>query len=329
MQITLTGGSGFIGTRLTARLIESGHNVSNIDIKMSRSFPDFWVEVDVRDAQALQNSLTGDAIVHLAAVHRDDVYPLSLYAENNIEGARNLCRSAEANGINKIVFTSSVAVYGFAAPDTDELGEINPFNEYGRTKFEAELLLRDWQERDPEARSLTIIRPTVVFGEGNRGNVYNLLNQIHKRKFIMVGKGENRKSMAYVENLAAFLAHSLQNPAGVHVFNYVDKPDFTMNELVSQVRSVLTGKASVGIRLPLIVGQALGNAADAVSPLLGRNLPISSIRVKKFVSNSSFSSGAHGFRGFAAPIGLSEGLRRTLNSEFINPDPQAESFVTE
>ena len=60
--------------------------------------------------------------------------------------------------VNKIVFTSTVAVYGFAKPGTNENGEINPFNEYGRTKFEAEEKLRSWHLKT--GKSLIIVRPT-------------------------------------------------------------------------------------------------------------------------------------------------------------------------
>ena len=105
--------------------------------------------------------------------------------------------------IKKIIFTSTVAVYGFAKAGTDESGEIDPFNEYGRTKFEAEKIFLYWYHQGE--RSLIIVRPTVVFGDGNRGNVFNLFNQIANNKFLMIGDGQNKKSMAYVENVVAFL----------------------------------------------------------------------------------------------------------------------------
>ena len=74
-----------------------------------------------------------------------------------------------------------------------ENGTINPFNEYGRTKALAEDVYREWRAKDPENRSLIIIRPTVVFGEGNRGNVYNLLNQINSGAFAMIGNGKKQE----------------------------------------------------------------------------------------------------------------------------------------
>ena len=90
----------------------------------------------------------------------------------------------------------------------------------------------------------------MIFGEGNRGNVYNLFTQIAGKRFLMFGKGKNRKSMAYVENVAAFIEYSLDFKPGIHIYNYVDKPDLDMNSLVSTVRGVLFGKPNVGIRLP-------------------------------------------------------------------------------
>jgi nucleoside-diphosphate-sugar epimerase len=68
----------------------------------------------------------------------------------------------------KIIFTSSVAIYGFAPIGTDEIGKINYFNDYGRTKWLAEEKCRPWLAYDSEY-SLTIIRPMVIFGEQNRG----------------------------------------------------------------------------------------------------------------------------------------------------------------
>ena len=75
-------------------------------------------------------TVSGDVVVNLAAVHRDDVRDKSEYQRTNVDGAENIAQVCEEKGIEKIVFTSTstVAVYGFAKPGTDETGEINPFN---------------------------------------------------------------------------------------------------------------------------------------------------------------------------------------------------------
>ena len=281
----------------------------------------------MRDIESLRNTITGDVVVNLAAVHRDDVRDKTEYMRTNVDGAENVALVCDEKGIDKIVFTSTVAVYGFAEPGTDENGAINPFNEYGRTKFEAEEKLRSWHTKGD--KSLIIVRPTVIFGEGNRGNVFNLLNQIASGKFFMVGKGENKKSMAYIGNIVAFLEACVETEQKYGVYNYVDTPDLTMNELVSQVREKLKGETGVGPRLPYWLGIILGYTADLVAKISGRNLRVSSIRVKKFASSTEFESAKASLDNFQAPFTLSHGIERTLQSEFISPTPDQETFYTE
>ncbi|WP_340242945.1 NAD-dependent epimerase/dehydratase family protein [Roseobacter sp. HKCCA2468] len=326
-KITVIGGSGFVGTNLCRQLSLKQQDFEIIDIKMSNQFPDKCKIADVRDMGTLRKTITGDVVVNLAAVHRDDVRDKSEYQRTNVDGAENVALVCEEKGIKKIVFTSTVAVYGFAEPGTDESGAINPFNEYGRTKFEAEEKLRAWQMKGKN--SLIIVRPTVIFGEGNRGNVFNLLNQIASGKFLMVGKGENKKSMAYIGNIVAFLETCVATEQKYGVYNYVDTPDLTMNELVSQVRAKLKGKTGVGLRLPYWLGMLLGYVADAVAMLSGKNLPVSAIRVKKFASSTEFRSAKASLETFQAPFTLSDGIERTLQSEFISPEPNREIFYTE
>ena len=326
-KITVIGGSGFVGTNLCKQLSLKQQDFEIIDIKMSNQFPEKCKIGDVRDIDALRQTITGNVIVNLAAVHRDDVRDKSEYQRTNVGGAENIASVCEEKGIQKIIFTSTVAVYGFAEPGTGEDGEINPFNEYGRTKFEAEEKLRAWHSKGQNA--LLIVRPTVIFGEGNRGNVYNLLNQIALGQFLMIGKGENKKSMAYIQNVVAFLEKCIFSNQMYGVYNYVDTPDLTMNELVCQVRSQLNGKDSVGIRIPCWVGFLFGRMADMVTKLTGKNLPISSIRIKKFIASTEFKSAKHKLDGFNAPFDLATGINNTLASEFINRRPNQEVFYTE
>jgi nucleoside-diphosphate-sugar epimerase len=317
MQIVIIGGSGFIGTRLTTRLIAAGYTVTIADKNDSKKYPHLRVYADVREPDALARALAGsDAVINLAAEHRDDVSPKSLYDDVNVTGAENICNVCTKLGIKKILFTSSVAVYGLAPIGTDETGKINYFNDYGRTKWLAEEKYRTWLAVNSK-NSLTIIRPTVIFGEQNRGNVYNLLRQIAGSKFPMVGKGTNVKSMAYVENIAAFIEYNLNNPPGEHLFNYIDKPDFDMNNLVTQVRRVL-GKSGQLFHWPYWVGLTGGLCFDLLAKILHKKLPVSSIRVKKFCVNTMFDSIHIKATGFKPPVSLIQGLERTIIYEFIN-----------
>ena len=235
----------------------------------------------------------------------------------NVQGAKNICEVAEKKDIHTIIFTSSVAVYGFAPPGTKEDGKINYFNDYGRTKYEAELVYRAWQQKDPLNRKLIIIRPTVVFGEKNRGNVYNLFNQIISGTFIMIGNGKNRKSMAYVENLTAFLEYSMSFKNGLHIYNYVDKPDFDMNRLVALVKKVARRKNKLRwLRLPFFVGYSIGILFDIISAITGKKIVISSIRVKKFCSDSLFDTSLDKTE-FIPSVPLEEAIVKTIQYEFL------------
>lgn len=326
-KITVIGGSGFVGTNFCQKLADRQVNFEIIDIKPSHRFPEKCKIADVRDISSLRATVSGDIVVNLAAVHRDDVRDKSEYYRTNVEGAVHIAQVCSEKGIKKIVFTSSVAVYGFAEPGTDETGAINPFNEYGRTKYQAEEKLRAWQYEGNN--DLIIVRPTVIFGEGNRGNVFNLLSQIASGKFVMVGSGLNRKSMAYIGNIVAFLEKCVEADKSYAVYNYVDTPDFDMNTLIRQVRSTLQGKDSIGPRLPYWLGLIMGYVADAVTTVTGKKLPLSSIRVKKFCSSTAFASEKNELANFEPPYSLQEGIDRTLHSEFISPDPNREIFFTE
>ena len=314
---TVVGGSGFIGTELVRQLLAAGVSVRIVDKSRSATHPDLWTSADVRDVSSLVSALAGtDVLYNLAAEHKDNVHPRSLYDAVNVSGARNVCHAAAEHSIARIVFTSSVAVYGFATPNADETGELHPFNDYGRTKMMAERVYREWLTGD-RARSLVVVRPTVVFGPRNRGNVYNLLHQMASGRFVMVGNGKNVKSMAYVENVASFLASVSSLGPGEHLFNYVDKPDFSMEELVTLVRRCLGKPPRIGIRVPYGIGYAGGLVADAAATVLKREFPISAVRVRKFCATTQFDSSRVAGTGFKPPVPLSEGLERTISYEFL------------
>lgn len=328
-MVGIIGGSGFVGSRLAMLFIENNVEFKIIDKNMSKFFENKCTICDIRDLDNLTKSLNGsDIVINLAAEHRDDVSPKSLYDDVNVEGSRNVCKACDELDIKKIIFTSSVAVYGFAPIGTDETGEINYFNDYGRTKWEAEIVYREWLGSD-SIKSLTIIRPTVIFGERNRGNVYNLLKQISSGLFPMIGNGKNVKSMAYVENIASFLEYSLNNSTGENLFNYIDKPDFDMNHLVKIVKSSLGKKENVGFHWPYFLGYFGGLCFDVLAFIIRKKLPISSIRIKKFSSNSSLEASNIKSTSFVPPVSIEEGLRKTIKYEFIDTDNDDVLFYTE
>jgi nucleoside-diphosphate-sugar epimerase len=318
-NLLIIGGSGFIGSRLCRRLRDGGSEFTIFDKAPSLAFPDAVTLGDVRSLGDLRAAIPeGAVLVNLAAEHRDDVLPVSLYDDVNVGGAENICAVAAERDVRTIVFTSSVAVYGAALPGTGEDGVIAHNNHYGRTKYEAERVFRRWQAAAPGERTLVIVRPTVVFGERNRGNVYNLLRMISSGLFVMVGSGDN---------VTAFLVHMLAQPPGVHLYNYVDEPDLTMNELVAEVSRVL-GRKPGRLRIPFAVAYPLARSLDLVGRARGRGFAISSVRIRKFCANTKFTT-ASGETGFAPIVPLGEALERTIRYEFVESHDDEALFYSE
>ncbi|AQW97099.1 NAD-dependent epimerase/dehydratase family protein [Elizabethkingia anophelis] len=317
MKIAVIGGSGFVGTRLIDILVSTGqYNLLNIDKNISEKFPDISVIGNVMNKETLIFQLQGtDVVVLLAAEHRDDVAPVSLYYDVNVEGMRNTLEAMEANNVKRIVFTSSVAIYGLDKNNPDESFPADPFNHYGKSKWNAEQLLQEWYKKH-EDWNINIIRPTVIFGEGNRGNVYNLLNQIANGKFMMIGKGNNQKSMSYIRNVIAFIKFLIEEKkSGYNIYNYVDKPDFTTNDLVHHTSEILN-KNIPTTHIPYWIGMLGGYGFDILAWLSRKKLNISSVRVKKFCAVTQYDSTKAMTSGFKPPYTMEEGLKNMLNQEF-------------
>lgn len=331
MNVTLIGASGFVGTRLINLLEKEPqkYRCKNIDLLPSHFYNDLTVIGDVRDPENMESGLKdADVVILLAAQHRDDVSPVSLYYDTNVGGMKTTLEAMEKNNCKRIIFFSSVAVYGLNKKNPDENHPADPFNHYGKSKWQAEEVLREWYKSHPDW-NIDIIRPTVIFGERNRGNVYNLLKQISSGKFLMVGKGNNRKSMAYVGNIAAFVKYLIDNVStGYNVYNYIDKPDTDMNQLVEHVSAVLS-KHIPTTHFPYWLGMCGGYCFDILAKITGKKLTVSSVRVKKFCATTEFDASKVHSCGFKAPYTLKEGLARTLEFEFIHPRPDEITYVSE
>ena len=325
-NILVIGGSGFVGSSLLNQLC--GYNVKNLDKKQSPFYSKLTTIGDITNPFEIIINEEVDTIVLLAAEHRDDVSPSKKYYDVNVKGTKNVLDKMDKLGIKNLIFTSSVAVYGLNKKNPCENHIIDPFNHYGKSKWQAEKVIKAWFDKDSINKSVTVIRPTVIFGERNRGNVYNLLKQIFSGKFLMVGKGQNKKSMAYVGNVVAFIEDRIiKNQLGYNVYNYVDKPDLNMSELVSLVEKKTEVKISK-FKIPYFIGFFGGLCFDLIAFLTNKKFSISSVRVKKFCATTQFSS-IKVENIFDPPYSLNEGLNKTLDHEFINSKDDNVLFYTE
>ena len=326
MKNLIIGGSGFVGSRLLSILDKN--SCLNFDKNKSSFFNHLTTIGNIKNIDEISLNKTIDTVILLAAEHRDDVSPISKYYDVNVQGTKNVLDKMDKYEIKNLIFTSSVAIYGLNKLKPNENFPPDPFNHYGKSKLQAEKAIQAWYDDDPKGKSVTIIRPTVIFGERNRGNVYNLLKQMNSGKFLMIGNGQNKKSMAYVGNVVAFIQNRLEKlEAGLHVFNYADNPDFTMSELLSFINKKM--KLSISrIKIPFWLGILGGYSFDILSKISGKKLTISSVRVTKFCATTQFDA-TKTHSSFEAPFTLKQGIDLTLEHEFINPKKDDILFYSE
>jgi nucleoside-diphosphate-sugar epimerase len=126
-RIGVIRGSGFIGTWLVEALLIRDHAVRIIDVNPSQKHLDLWVAADVRDRESLSAACSGcEVLFNLAAKHRDEVRPTELCRQVNVVGAHTTCEIAERLQIDRLIFTSTMAVYGLLEGVADETTTTRP-----------------------------------------------------------------------------------------------------------------------------------------------------------------------------------------------------------
>lgn len=310
-MIVLIGGAGFIGSCIALKLKKENKDFIILDIKQSKLFRNKTRIVNILDKKKLEDFIPENSIIiNLAAVHRDDD-DVDDYYLVNVEGSENICEIAIKKNCKDIFFFSTVAVYGKASPLANENSLQKPYNHYGKSKKQAEKIYLDWNIKDDE-NNLTIIRPTAVFGKGNRGNIYNLISQIKKGPFFMIGNGKNIKSIAYVENLVEFVFYLLSYKQKLRVHNYVDGPQINLKELILFIRQQLNVKTNLKY-LPYPIAFLGGIIFDFLSKILNRRFKISRVRVEKFIIETSYSAN---LSGYEPPYNLKDALKKTILEDF-------------
>lgn len=316
LQVAVTGGAGFIGQHFCGRLNSQGALASIIDIRApARPIPGVRSVVgDVRDTDALRAALRGaNAVLHLAAAHHDYGITRETFFGVNEGGARALCAVMDEQGIRKLCFFSSVAVYGSHDEPPDEDTACRPESHYGESKLAVETVFREWAAKG-EGRTVLVIRPTVTFGPGHFANMYTLVRQIRSRLYVSVGRGTNRKSLVYIDNIvdATMTLWARGNAPAFDVFNAVDKPDLTSRAIGDAVFGALD-RSLPRFSIPLWAALIAAFPFDVIISVTGLNLPISSDRVRKFaIANSVFRADKLKNAGITPGITLETGIERMV-----------------
>jgi len=302
MKAIIFGGSGFIGSHFSQYLLENGlvDEVVSADImpidpeKTSKKYRNYvdqglvkYLQCDVRN----KICIPGDSIkiiANFAAVHREPGHEKSEYYETNLLGAENVCNWAEDVGCNEIIFTSSIAPYGPSESERDESSTPVPTTAYGGSKLVAEKIHQIWHAKNELNRKLVIVRPGVVFGAGEGGNVTRLIKATVNRYFFYMGNKDTRKAGTYVKELCNAMWWALSEKARDKpiLFNMSMNPGPTIEEYVDSVCTVANIKRNVP-SVPYSILYLASLVIDPISKLMRINQPISPIRMKKLVRSNN------------------------------------------
>lgn len=308
MRVLVLGGSGFIGRFACQALAQRGHAVSLLPPQSMRGSGPRHVEaVDVeRLAEAMRGHAAALDLLGHAGLQAEDPAHLELARRRTAA----VTRAASLAELQRLGFLSSMSVYG-GHPCPHESTALQPRSAYARGKCLAEALYTEWAGAEP-SRSLLLVRSSVVFGEGGRGNVERLMQQLLRRRFLQVGQGENRKAIAYAGNLAAFLAFGLERLQGARCLNYADQPVMRVHELLNELRALDPRVPRWLPRMPRAPALAAAGLIDAARRRLGQPHSRLRARVAAFCAETGADTSALQATGFVAPIPLREALRRTL-----------------
>jgi len=282
---------------LIANLVEKGASLKLLTLPNDPSitFLDKKVEIiygNLESLDALDIMCRGcDIIFHLAGMVHSKPRSMAEKEEFfnvNLGGTRNLLEVAKKNRVKRIVFYSTVGVYGQDADfHGDELSPCLPKTVYAKSKFQAEqLVLKSFNTGGPEG---VVLRFPVVYGPFDRGNVAKLIKAIRNRLFFCIGDGNYQRSMISSKNAAeAAVKAALEPRAANEVFCVTDGRDYTMNELIESITLALNTNWKP-FHVPVLFANLVGTLGDALRKWIHVPCPIDSDRVRKLSHSLTFS----------------------------------------
>lgn len=227
MIIAITGATGFIGTYL----------------KRSFDSADRIVEVDLHRNSLDEFNFGGcDVLIHLAGIaHITGRVDDSLYFNVNRDLAYNVAQKAKLEGVKQFIFMSTAKVYGDSSKQNeyfDESSKCNPTNAYGRSKLEAESLIKSLSN---DNFKVAIIRSPLVYGEGVKANMFSIIKLTDKFCVLPFAGINNKRSMVYVGNLVELIKTIVEQPQ-TGTFLPTDGQPISTNELTQQIAISLKKK---------------------------------------------------------------------------------------
>jgi GlcNAc-P-P-Und epimerase len=284
------GGAGFIGSHLLKRLAENRQYdcIYSVDIAEPRFIVEnvHYLKYDIRNP--IPFDLCGHGqfeIFNFAAVHITPGHEDWEYYWTNVKGATNVCRFASDVHADRVLFTSTMMVYGPTEAPKDEDSILEPVNAYGRSKILAEGVHKLWQSERPDIRRLTIVRPGVIYGLQERGNFTRLAGALQGRRFAYPGRTDTIKACGYVEDLISSMLLMGERNEGICLYNFCHPQRYTTADICSAFSKV-AGYPAPRIVVPFWLLRLVALGFEALS-MLGLKTGINRARVRKLYESTN------------------------------------------
>lgn len=319
MKVLITGGTGFIGSRLALRSIGRGHSVVvlgqvNTDAEASnhRELEEAGVVLvmgSVTDPEKVRSAVQGcDVVFHLAAAQHEANVPDQHFWDVNVAGTNNVLEAAVDAGVRRFVHGSTIGIYGSAMEgEINENSLVCPDNIYGKTKLEAEGRVLSYREKLP----VVIVRISETYGPGDR-RLLKLFKAIDKKLFFIIGKGENKHQLIYVDDLNDGLYRAAEEERAVgEIFVLAGKEVLTTREMVESIGKALDVQ-SHRLRAPLWVFMVAAIVMEKTLRPLGIQPPLHRRRMDFFRKSFYFSQDkVRSLLEFEPGVSFSEGVVET------------------
>jgi nucleoside-diphosphate-sugar epimerase len=274
MNCLLTGSSGFLGKSISVEISKE------IDLyTLSRTEGDFITNLDTEIVNFGRNF---DIVIHAAGKAHEipnTEKEINEFNSVNVIGTINLLKGLEVSGMPQMfVFISSVSVYGLdCGNEIDELSSLNACDPYGKSKIEAENLIKNWCKKN--RIKLTILRLPLVIGSNPPGNLGSMIYAIRKNYYFNVANGSAKKSMVLATDIAKYILKAAKVGG---IYNLTDGYNPNFNELSKCIASQVNKKFIPN--LPYYIAKFFAFIGDSMGPKFLFN----SKRLNKITSTLTF-----------------------------------------
>lgn len=310
-KIIVTGGSGFIGSHLLNKIINSKKNVKILvlDIKPPRVTHRNieYIYCDIREPIDLSLNDNYDTCYHLAALCKEPGFDWDEYFLTNQIGTVNVCDWLARNNINNLIFTSTMMTFRAGEKCDSESSLASPNTAYGISKLLAEHSIQEWQATNTQRR-IRMVRLGVVFGKWEEGNYTRLYYSLKKKRFAYIGKKSTIKGSIYVKDAVDFLIILTTDTYQHQLYNLAYKESTSIEYICTSIQEAFDFKKHYIPTVPYALALSLAYGFEFLS-LLGLKTSIHHRRIQKLYQSTNIAVDRAYSIGFAPKFTLKEAFQ--------------------